>query len=164
MRGAWTVAGDCDLLLFLVDAARELQRPDPRIHRLLADSCAAAALGLPASWEPPPAVLVLNKCDLVPREARSQLLPLTDRLKGLRGFEDVFYVSAKDGERRITELLLLPAFRRQRCDSCRPCRLACSLARAPPSLPHNEQAAACPSCGSTCWSGRRRGSGRWKRA
>lgn len=99
VRGAWAVAGDCDLLLFLVDAARELQRPDPRIHRLLADSCTAAGLGLGSDeWQPPPAVLVLNKCDAVPRPQRTQLLPLSDRLRQLRQFDDVFFISAKDGE------------------------------------------------------------------
>lgn len=99
VRGAWAVAGDCDLLLFLVDAARELQRPDPRIHRLLADSCTAAGLGMGDGdeWQPPAAVLVLNKCDAVPRPQRTQLLPLSDRLRKLRQFEDVFYISAKDG-------------------------------------------------------------------
>lgn len=98
VRGAWAVAGDCDLLLFLVDAARELQRPDPRIHRLLADSCTAAGLGLGSDkWQPPPAVLVLNKCDAVPRPQRTQLLPLSDRLRQLRQFDDVFFISAKDG-------------------------------------------------------------------
>ncbi|PRW56927.1 GTPase Era [Chlorella sorokiniana] len=105
VRGAWAVAGDCDLLLFLVDAARELQRPDPRIHRLLGESCTAAGLGMgdDADWQPPPAVLVLNKCDAVPRPQRSQLLPLSDRLRELRQFEDVFFISAKDG-RGLPEL------------------------------------------------------------
>lgn len=97
VRSAWTVAGDCDLLLFLVDASRQLQRPDPRIHRLLAESCSARALGMGEGWSPPPAVLVLNKVDLVPRGARPQLLPLSDHLRKLRSFEDVFYISAKDG-------------------------------------------------------------------
>lgn len=99
VRGAWAVAADCDLLLFLVDVARELQRPDPRIHRLLAESCTAEGLGLgdEAEWQPPPAVLVLNKCDAVPPRQRPQLLPLSDRLRELRRFEDVFYISAKDG-------------------------------------------------------------------
>ena len=97
MRSAWTVAGDCDLLLFLVDAARELRLPDPRIHRLLADSASAPALGLEEGWSPPPALLVLNKVDAVPRPLRPQLLPLADRLRRLRPFEDVFFVSAKDG-------------------------------------------------------------------
>lgn len=61
VRGAWAAAGDCDLLLFLVDAARELQRADPRIARLLADSASQQGLGMPADWDPPQAVLVLNK-------------------------------------------------------------------------------------------------------
>ena len=98
VRGAWAVAAGCDLLLFLVDASRELQRPDPRIHRLLADSCTAEGLGLDeAEWQPPPALLLLNKCDLVPRPQRAQLLPLSDRLRQLRQFDDVFFISAKDG-------------------------------------------------------------------
>lgn len=61
VRGAWAATGDCDLLLFLVDAARELQRADPRIARLLADSASHQRLGMPDDWHPPPAVLVLNK-------------------------------------------------------------------------------------------------------
>ncbi|KAL4450072.1 hypothetical protein ABPG77_010741 [Micractinium sp. CCAP 211/92] len=97
VRGAWTAAGDCDLLLFLVDAARELQRADPRIARLLADSASPQRLGMPADWQPPPAVLVLNKVDAVPRPDRKHLLPLADRLRQLRQFEDVFFISAKKG-------------------------------------------------------------------
>ena len=98
VRSAWTVAGDCDLLLFLVDAQRELHRPDPRIARMLTESTSSAGLGLPDSWQPPPALLVLNKVDAVPRPERPNLLPLADRLRELRQFEDVFFVSAKDGE------------------------------------------------------------------
>ncbi|KAI3438239.1 hypothetical protein D9Q98_000676 [Chlorella vulgaris] len=97
VRSAWTLAADCELLLFLVDAARELQRPDPRVSRLLADSTSAARLDMPAGWQPPPAVLVLNKVDAIPPRNRLHLLPLADRLQELRKFDDVFFVSAKDG-------------------------------------------------------------------
>lgn len=100
VRSAWTLAADCELLLFLVDAARELQRPDPRVSRLLADSTSAARLDMPAGWQPPPAVLVLNKVDAIPPRNRLHLLPLADRLQELRKFDDVFFVSAKDGEYR----------------------------------------------------------------
>ncbi|KAL4452389.1 hypothetical protein ABPG75_008051 [Micractinium tetrahymenae] len=97
VRGAWSAAGDCDLLLFLVDAARELQRADPRIARLLADSASRQRLGMPQDWQPPPAVLVLNKVDAVPRPDRKQLLPLAERFQQLRQFDDVFFISAKKG-------------------------------------------------------------------
>jgi hypothetical protein len=65
---------------------------------MLTESTSSAGLGLPDSWQPPPALLVLNKVDAVPRPERPNLLPLADRLRELRQFEDFFFVSAKDGE------------------------------------------------------------------
>jgi GTP-binding protein Era len=44
--GAWASAVDCDYLLFIVDAHRQVKRPDPRIPNLL------ASVGLVAPFSP----------------------------------------------------------------------------------------------------------------
>lgn len=45
----------------------------------------------------PPAVLVLNKCELVPREQRPALLTLADSLRQDHPFEETFWISALKG-------------------------------------------------------------------
>lgn len=42
--------------------------------------------------------------DAVPRPDRKHLLPLAERLRQLRQFEDVFFISAKKGRRHTPEL------------------------------------------------------------
>jgi GTPase Era involved in 16S rRNA processing len=93
------MAADCDLLLLLVDAARELQRADPRVRRIVGASASKEGLASGPEEPPPPAVLVLNKCDAVAAPQRPRLLLLADELRALRTFEDVFFISAKDGKR-----------------------------------------------------------------
>src|SRR5690348_1321498 len=67
VRSAWTVAMDCDLLVFVVDAHRQLLKPDPRVFKVIADyGSGEPPAGLASSqWNPPLAVLVLNKVDAV---------------------------------------------------------------------------------------------------
>ncbi|GAB4814249.1 hypothetical protein N2152v2_001295 [Parachlorella kessleri] len=103
VKSAWTVAGDCDLLLFILDAHRQLVQADPRVEKLLSDFGSGANLGLGsegAGWAPPPSLLIMNKVDAVPRGQRAALLPLADRLRRLcsSGFEEVFWVSALKGQ------------------------------------------------------------------
>ena len=100
VRSAWTVAVDCDLLVFVVDACRQLLKPDPRIAKVIADyGSGAPPAGLAGSqWSPPPAVLVLNKVDMVQREQRPALLALADQLQASTAFQETFWVSALRGK------------------------------------------------------------------
>ena len=82
VRRAWRSAGDADIVVLLVDAAR---RPGAREEDIVA--------GLKTSGRP--AVLALNKIDLIPRE---RLLARADRLYRTGGFSDVFMVSALTGD------------------------------------------------------------------
>lgn len=72
VASAWATAGEADALLLVVDAARQAARPDARVTAL-----AAALTDGPAGrrspstdWGCPPATLILNKVDLVPRSVR----------------------------------------------------------------------------------------------
>ena len=82
VRRAWRAASDADITVLLVDAAR---RPGAREDEIVA--------GLKAGGRP--AVLALNKIDLL---ARERLLARADRLYGTGCFSDVFMVSALTGD------------------------------------------------------------------
>ncbi len=82
VRRAWRSAGEADIAVLLVDAAR---RPGAREADIVA--------GLKAGGGP--AVLALNKIDLV---ARERLLARADGLWRTGGFSDVFMVSALTGD------------------------------------------------------------------
>ncbi len=82
VRRAWRAASDADITVLLVDAAR---RPGAREDEVVA--------GLKAGGRP--AVLALNKIDLL---ARERLLARADRLYGTGCFSDVFMVSALTGD------------------------------------------------------------------
>jgi GTP-binding protein Era len=102
VAGAWAAAAQCDVVLFIVDAFRQVKRPDPRVERLLTEARGAferaryaSATGLRA----PPSVLALNKVDLfAPGDAgRASLKALARRLATPGAFERLFPVSAKLG-------------------------------------------------------------------
>lgn len=82
VRRAWRAAGDADMTVLLVDAAR---RPGAREADIVA--------GLKAGGGQ--AVLALNKIDLI---ARERLLARAERLYGTGCFSDVFMVSALTGD------------------------------------------------------------------
>lgn len=95
VRSAWATAAECDRLLLILDAHRQLSRPDPRVIRLVTNfGTSAMPAGIGAI---PPAALVLNKVDQVPREQRPALLSLANDLQKLHAFEEVFWVSALRG-------------------------------------------------------------------
>lgn len=83
VAAAWQGAADADLVLLLVDASR--RKLDEDTERILA--------GLEKSRRK--AILVLNKIDLVKREA---LLALSRTLHGTGLFTEVFMVSAETGD------------------------------------------------------------------
>ena len=82
VRRAWRAAGDADMTVLLVDAAR---RAGAREEDIVASLKAGGGR----------AVLALNKIDLI---ARERLLARADRLYGTGCFSDVFMVSALTGD------------------------------------------------------------------
>ncbi|MCY3673290.1 MAG: GTPase Era [Alphaproteobacteria bacterium] len=82
VRRAWRAAGDADMTVLLVDAAR---RAGAREEDIVASLKAGGGQ----------AVLALNKIDLI---ARERLLARADRLYGAGCFSDVFMVSALTGD------------------------------------------------------------------
>jgi GTPase len=100
VQSAWSEAADCDILIFIVDAARQLLRRDPRVLNI------ATAIGSGEVFQrhhsspspttpPPPAILVLNKIDAV--SSKRRLLSVVDTMQQQASFEEVFFVSALHG-------------------------------------------------------------------
>ncbi len=83
VQAAWSGAGDADVIALLVDAPRGIDEDVAGILQKLSDN-------------PAPKVLVLNKVDRLADKAR--LLPLIDELQGRVRFEDVFILSALNGD------------------------------------------------------------------
>ena len=79
---AWGGARDADIVAVLVDAAKGIT---PDVAELIAKSAEL----------PQPRILLLNKIDLVPREA---LLGLAAEANGLATFKQTFMISATDGD------------------------------------------------------------------
>ena len=79
---AWGGARDADIVAVLVDAAKGIT---PDVAELITKS----------GELPQPRILLLNKIDLVPREA---LLALTAEANRLAGFEETFMISATGGD------------------------------------------------------------------
>jgi GTP-binding protein Era len=82
VQAAWQGAGDADVVVLLVDAAR--RKVDADTWRIIE--------GLKATGRP--AILALNKVDLVPRE---ELLPRAAELNDTGVFSDTFMISAESG-------------------------------------------------------------------
>jgi GTPase len=82
VSAAWAGAADADITVLLVDAARGL---DPDTERIVHDLKTRGR----------PAILALNKIDLVRRET---LLGLAARLTGATVFDPVFMISGQNGD------------------------------------------------------------------
>ena len=85
VEAAWGGAGDADLVLLMVDAAKGL---DEDVERILGQ------LGARPSGRPPP-LLALNKVDRVRKE---RLLELAAQLNARVPFAETFMISALDGD------------------------------------------------------------------
>mmetsp|Transcript_5297 Transcript_5297/g.33276 ORF Transcript_5297/g.33276 Transcript_5297/m.33276 type:complete len:283 (-) Transcript_5297:81-929(-) len=92
VKSAWATASFCDLLLLLVDAERQVYRPDHRVDELIS-LFPSQEVGLPDRPRPP-SVLVLNKMDLFPVDERKLVLPLLEKFQQKKAFDEVFLVSA----------------------------------------------------------------------
>jgi GTP-binding protein Era len=100
VKSAWHAAADADVALFLVDAHRQVEAPDPRVALLISN--AAEHLMPPVvggdaqSRAAPRSVLVLNKADaLRPAGKRLHLLRgLLNDLAPLHSFDAMFAVSS----------------------------------------------------------------------
>ena len=95
VEDATALASECDALVFVVDAARQLERRDLRVLEAVRKT--RAALG--EMRAPPEAVLVLNKVDKIPKERRAGLTKMVDDFRAAGDFEfaRVFPVSALTG-------------------------------------------------------------------
>eukprot|EP00898_Chlorokybus_atmophyticus_P003305 jgi/Chlat1/3976/Chrsp26S08872 len=87
VSSAWSTAERCDVLMMLVDAHRQALHPDPRVERLLNT----------LYEDLPPAVLVLNKVDLLGAKNKKLLLPLAEALMQQNTFSHCFMISAING-------------------------------------------------------------------
>ena len=90
------------MLLFVIDAQRQLAKPDPRVVRVIAEyGSGKPPAGIAGTqWHPPPAVLVLNKVDALQRAQRPALLGLAKQLQAITAFKEIFWVSALKGKFR----------------------------------------------------------------
>uniref|UniRef100_A0A7S3C6X1 KH type-2 domain-containing protein n=3 Tax=Chloropicon roscoffensis TaxID=1461544 RepID=A0A7S3C6X1_9CHLO len=99
---AYATAALCDALVFVVDAERQLRKPDPRVERLVVEyrrevegfgsgDAGGQAAAMPKS------VLAMNKVDLVRGSRRGDLLDLARRLNDLGSFDQIFMVSSLKG-------------------------------------------------------------------
>jgi GTP-binding protein Era len=97
IESAWKTASECDVLLFVIDAQRQLARPDPRVLRLVQSLRGGTIPGLGSKLTLPATALVLNKVDMIHKEQRSMMLPLAEQLSSQSIFDEVFWVSALRG-------------------------------------------------------------------
>lgn len=81
VRTAWSGANDADMVAVLIDARRGLE---PETRAIIADIAKVKR----------PRVLILNKIDLIEKEA---LLALTAEANGLMPFDETFMISALNG-------------------------------------------------------------------
>jgi len=94
MRVAWSGLADADLALFLIDAHEKM--PATKLEELCGYARAIAV----------PVLLLLNKCDLLAKEA---VLPLIDFWRGVRDFTAIMPVSAMTGhglEALLSEIIV----------------------------------------------------------
>lgn len=97
VSSAWGTASDCDILLFIVDVHRQAVQQDPRVMQLVKDLSQSIQAAADDTGENLPALLVLNKVDLVKKEgasAQQQMVRVAEQFNGLHSFEQTFWVSA----------------------------------------------------------------------
>ncbi|DBA82384.1 TPA: hypothetical protein ACH3X2_000636 [Trebouxia sp. C0005] len=97
VSSAWGTASDCDILLFIVDVHRQAVQQDPRVTQLVKDLSQSIQAAADDTGESMPALLVLNKVDLVKKEgasAQQQMVRVAEQFNGLHNFEQTFWVSA----------------------------------------------------------------------
>lgn len=93
IESAWKTALSADILMFVVDAHRQILKPDPRVLQQVAN-LNSMKFFFEGAQDDPALSLVLNKVDLLAKEERKSILLLTDELRSLANFQEIFYVSA----------------------------------------------------------------------
>ncbi|DBA83023.1 TPA: hypothetical protein ACH3X1_006799 [Trebouxia sp. C0004] len=97
VSSAWGTASDCDILLFIVDVHRQAVQQDPRLTQLVKDLSQSIQAAADDTGENMPALLVLNKVDLIKTggaSAQQQMIRVAEQFNGLHSFERTFWVSA----------------------------------------------------------------------
>jgi GTPase len=106
VESAFGVASECDVLLFVVDAARHLERKDPRVLGIIEKTRNALSELLHEEYVTPEdgksvipeAILVLNKVDLIEKHRREELVRMVEKFQGKSfEFSRVFPISAMSG-------------------------------------------------------------------
>jgi GTP-binding protein Era len=106
VESAFGVASECDVLLFVVDAARHLERKDPRVLGIIDKTRNALSELLHEEYITredgksviPEAILVLNKVDLIEKHRREELVRMVKQFQGKSfEFSRVFPISAMSG-------------------------------------------------------------------
>ena len=97
--GAWAAASNCEAVLFVIDLARQLRDPDPRVERTLQAVATTAPGTLGEAFVDIPFFLVLNKMDLLPPppSVNIAMSELKEQLFAIRDFEGTFEISARRG-------------------------------------------------------------------
>ncbi|CAM6084195.1 unnamed protein product [Calypogeia fissa] len=99
VRNAWEIVDFCEALVVLVDAERQIRRPDKRVQRLV------EKLGK-EEMVSQKRVLCLNKVDII--KNKRTLLPLAKQFEDLHGYDRIFMISALTGSgvRDVTDYLV----------------------------------------------------------
>lgn len=95
VRSAWLTAAQCEVILFLVDANKQLVRQDPQVYRLAELLRHGPGPRMLHKWVPPPVSLVLNKVDRIDPDLRAEAVAqLEQRFRTACDFDRAFSVSA----------------------------------------------------------------------
>ena len=93
---AYATAALCDALVFVVDAERQIRKPDPRVERLLMEYKEELENfgGDEGQSSKPTSILALSKVDLIHSEDKANLLEMAKELTDIGSFDNIFMVSS----------------------------------------------------------------------
>eukprot|EP01024_Parvocaulis_polyphysoides_P021353 TRINITY_DN20107_c0_g1_i1.p1 TRINITY_DN20107_c0_g1~~TRINITY_DN20107_c0_g1_i1.p1 ORF type:complete len:472 (-),score=62.78 TRINITY_DN20107_c0_g1_i1:70-1485(-) len=98
MPTGWTTASTSDMILFVVNAHREVERPDLNVRQAILEAANGTAGGIPDDWQRPPMILVINKMDLINRKDFRRVRHFASELCEILNFDETFYVSSLTAE------------------------------------------------------------------
>jgi GTP-binding protein Era len=91
---AYATAALCDALVFVVDAERQMRRPDPRVERLLLEYKEELKNFDEENKQTPTSILALSKVDLIDSQDKGNLLEMAKQLSDLGSFDKIFMISS----------------------------------------------------------------------